>query len=275
MSWVIPCPGERWPQASLFLSLIFLPGVGTLGKGQSVTAASTAQPLSPALPFRVHHLIFPSFHPKQHVQDGRKENLEGFVKTFEKELSGDAHPGVYALDCEMSYTTYGLELTCITVVDTDLQVVYDTFVRPDNEIVDYNTRFSGVTEADLADTSISLRDVQAVLLSMFSSDTVLIGHNLESDLLALKVIHSTVVDTSVLFPHCLGLPYKRSLRNLMADYLRQIIQDNGECWGTGTWEPWGIWGLQVPSSDTHLPAVDGHSSSEDASACMHLVIWKI
>ena len=174
-----------------------------------------------------------------------------------------------------SYTTYGLELTRVTVVDTDLQVVYDTFVRPDNEIVDYNTRFSGVTEADLADTSISLRDVQAVLLSMFSSDTVLIGHNLESDLLALKVIHSTVVDTSVLFPHCLGLPYKRSLRNLMADYLRQIIQDNGECWGTGTWEPWGIWGLQVPSSDTHLPAVDGHSSSEDASACMHLVIWKI
>ena len=63
------------------------------------------------------------------------------MKTFEKELSGDAHPGVYALDCEMSYTTYGLELTRVTVVDTDLQVVYDTFVRPDNEIVDYNTRY--------------------------------------------------------------------------------------------------------------------------------------
>ncbi|XP_034852427.1 RNA exonuclease 1 homolog isoform X7 [Mirounga leonina] len=184
---------------------------------------------------------------KQHVQDGRKENLEGFVKTFDKELAEDAHPGIFALDCEMSYTTYGLELTRVTVVDTDMQVVYDTFVKPDNEIVDYNTRFSGVTEADLANTSISLRDVQAVLLSMFSADTVLIGHSLESDLLALKVIHSTVVDTSVLFPHRLGLPYKRSLRNLMADYLRQIIQDN----------------------------VDGHSSSEDASACMHLVIWKI
>lgn len=78
------------------------------------------------------------------------------------------------------------------------------------------------------DTSITLRDVQAVLLSMFSADTILIGHSLESDLLALKVIHGTVVDTSVLFPHRLGLPYKRSLRNLMADYLRQIIQDNGE-----------------------------------------------
>ncbi|XP_060037920.1 RNA exonuclease 1 homolog isoform X2 [Erinaceus europaeus] len=184
---------------------------------------------------------------KQHVQDGRKENLEGFVRTFAKELPPDAHPGVFALDCEMSYTTYGLELTRVTVVDTQLQVVYDTFVRPDNDIVDYNTRFSGVTEADLAGTSTSLRDVQAVLLSMFSADTVLIGHSLESDLLALKVIHSTVVDTAVLFPHRLGLPYKRSLRNLMADYLRQIIQDS----------------------------VDGHSSSEDAIACMHLVVWKL
>ncbi|XP_037680225.1 LOW QUALITY PROTEIN: RNA exonuclease 1 homolog [Choloepus didactylus] len=184
---------------------------------------------------------------KQHVQDGRKENLEGFVKTFEKELSADAYPGIYALDCEMSYTTYGLELTRVTVVDTDMHVVYDTFVKPDNKVVDYNTRFSGVTEADLADTSITLRDVQAVLLSMLSASTILIGHSLESDLLALKVIHRTVVDTAVLFPHRLGLPYKRSLRNLMADYLRQIIQDN----------------------------VDGHSSSEDASACMHLMVWKI
>lgn len=39
--------------------------------------------------------------PQQHVQDGRKENLEGFMKTFDKELPEDAHPGIYALDCEM------------------------------------------------------------------------------------------------------------------------------------------------------------------------------
>lgn len=44
-----------------------------------------------------------------------------------------------------------------------------------------------MTEADLADTNISLRDVQAVLLSMFNANTILIGHSLESDLLALKV----------------------------------------------------------------------------------------
>lgn len=44
------------------------------------------------------------------------------------------------LSCSQSYTTYGLELTRVTVVDTDMQVVYDTFVKPDNEVVDYNTR---------------------------------------------------------------------------------------------------------------------------------------
>ena len=33
----------------------------------------------------------------------------------------------------------------------------------------------------------SLRDVQAVLLSLFTDKTILIGHSLESDLCAVKV----------------------------------------------------------------------------------------
>ncbi|NXX76927.1 REXO1 exonuclease, partial [Urocolius indicus] len=184
---------------------------------------------------------------KQHVHDGRKESLDGFVKTFEKLPTTDGYPGIYALDCEMCYTKQGLELTRVTVINSDLKVVYDTFVKPDTKVVDYNTRFSGVTEEDLANTSITLRDVQAVLLNMFSADTILIGHSLESDLFALKLIHSTVVDTAIVFPHRLGLPYKRALRTLMADYLKRIIQDN----------------------------VEGHDSSEDARACMELMVWKI
>ncbi|NWU96273.1 REXO1 exonuclease, partial [Upupa epops] len=184
---------------------------------------------------------------KQHVHDGRKESLDGFVKTFEKLPTTDGYPGIYALDCEMCYTKQGLELTRVTVINSDLKVVYDTFVKPDTKVVDYNTRFSGVTEEDLKNTSITLRDVQAVLLNMFSADTILIGHSLESDLFALKLIHGTVVDTAIVFPHRLGLPYKRALRTLMADYLKRIIQDN----------------------------VEGHDSSEDARACMELMVWKI
>lgn len=184
---------------------------------------------------------------KQHVQDGRKDNLEGFVKTFEKSNTPEGNAGVFALDCEMCYTTKGLELTRVTVINSQLKVVYDTFVQPDNKIVDYNTRFSGVTEEDLQNTSITIRDVQAVLLCMFSCDTILIGHSLESDLFALKLIHPTVVDTAVVFPHRLGLPYKRALRSLMADHLKRIIQDS----------------------------VEGHDSSEDACSCMELMIWRL
>uniref|UniRef100_A0A3Q1F0I7 REX1, RNA exonuclease 1 homolog n=1 Tax=Acanthochromis polyacanthus TaxID=80966 RepID=A0A3Q1F0I7_9TELE len=184
---------------------------------------------------------------KQHVQDGRKESLDGYVSTFSKPLSPDRHGGVFALDCEMCYTKQGLELTRVTVIDSEMKVIYDTFVKPESKVVDYNTRFSGVTEEDLESATITLRDVQAVLLSMFSAESILIGHSLDSDLLALKLIHSSVVDTAIVFPHRLGLPYKRALKNLMADHLKRIIQDN----------------------------VEGHDSSEDASACMELMIWKI
>uniref|UniRef100_A0A4W5REH1 REX1, RNA exonuclease 1 homolog n=1 Tax=Hucho hucho TaxID=62062 RepID=A0A4W5REH1_9TELE len=184
---------------------------------------------------------------KQHVQDGRKESLDGYVQTFEKQLPPDGNGGVYALDCEMCYTKQGLELTRVTVINSELKVIYDTFVKPESKVVDYNTRFSGVTEEDLENATITLRDVQAVMLNMFSTESILIGHSLESDLFALKVIHSTVVDTAIVFPHRLGLPYKRALRNLMADHLKRIIQDS----------------------------VEGHDSSEDACACMELMIWKI
>lgn len=43
-------------------------------------------------------------------------------------------------ECLQCYTLQGLELSRVTVVSSNLQVVYDTFVRPDNEVIDYNTR---------------------------------------------------------------------------------------------------------------------------------------
>ena len=48
-------------------------------------------------------------------------------------------------------------------------------------------RFSGITEEDLEDVTTTIREVQAVLLSLFTAQTILIGHSLESDLSALKV----------------------------------------------------------------------------------------
>ena len=66
----------------------------------------------------------------------------GYVQTTpdEDNTSKQAKQVVYALDCEMSYTTVGLELTRVTVVNMNLQPVYETLVKPRHTIVDYNTR---------------------------------------------------------------------------------------------------------------------------------------
>jgi RNA exonuclease 1 len=146
----------------------------------------------------------------------------------------------------MCYTAAGLELTRVTVVDHTLKSIYETLVKPDLPVVDYNSRFSGITAGLLAGVKTRLQDVQRHLLSLFSTDTILIGHSLNSDLLALKLIHSKVVDTSIVFPHPRGLPYRRALRTLAADILRKIIQEN----------------------------VEGHDSFEDSAVCMELMIWK-
>lgn len=90
----------------------------------------------------------------------------------------------YLIRC---YTTEGPELTRVTVVSSECQVIYETLVKPDNPILDYNTRFSGINEQDLVNVRTTIRDVQAVFLNKFSEKTILIGHSFDSDLRALKV----------------------------------------------------------------------------------------
>lgn len=83
--------------------------------------------------------MYANYHVSDFVDYG---NLSGFVTTFDKgEDYVPTKRDIFALDCEMCYTTKGLELTRITVVDIDEKVVYDSFVKPENMIIDYNTTF--------------------------------------------------------------------------------------------------------------------------------------
>lgn len=185
---------------------------------------------------------------KYHVHESNKwENRTGYLRTLPCSPIPDGDYGVYAMDCEMVYTQGGQELARVTVTDCENNSVYETLVRPDRKVIDYNTRFSGITAEDMDGVTTTIRDVQAVLLSLFTEKTILIGHSLESDLVAVKIIHDTVVDTAVVFPHRLGPPYKRALKTLMAEYLKKIIQDD----------------------------VGGHDSQEDAISCMELMQWRV
>ncbi|KAH6922553.1 hypothetical protein HPB50_015555 [Hyalomma asiaticum] len=84
-----------------------------------------------------------------------------------------------------------MELVRVTVVGWDEKPVFDSLVRPYGRILDYHTRFKGVVEEDMVGVETRLHDVQAALLDMFSADTILVGHSLDSDLRALRLIHGT------------------------------------------------------------------------------------
>ncbi|XP_077972095.1 uncharacterized protein LOC120338895 [Styela clava] len=183
-----------------------------------------------------------------HVHADNKLDRSGYVRTLMKSPPSDGNAGIFTLDCEMSYTVNGLELIRVSVLDTNCELIYDTLVKPSGRVLDYNTRWSGITEDNMTNVKTTIRDVQAVFLSKFSADTILMGHSLESDLIALRIIHETVIDTSVVFPHKRGFPYKRALRTLCSEFLGLVIQNM---------------------------AGEGHDSTEDASACMKLMLWKV
>lgn len=186
-----------------------------------------------------------------HIVDGsgHPEYNKGFVKSRQSRLSNDDAadcPGVYALDCEMCNTTVGMELTRLTVVDTNCKTVLEMLVKPKNPILDYNTKFSGIKEGDLDSVEDDLDEAQRRLMEIVTSKTILIGHSLDSDLKALKIVHPTVIDTAEVFPHRRGLPFKRALRTIVAEVMHQIIQESES----------------------------GHDSKEDAISCMKLMLMK-
>ncbi|KAK2593043.1 RNA exonuclease 3 [Conoideocrella luteorostrata] len=189
-------------------------------------------------------------------------------------------------DCEMGYTVHGMELIRLTATAWPTgEELLDILVQPIGEILDLNSRYSGVWPDDLANsaawTASDLDPATAVvaennntsekrvlkqnklkkvsspevardlLFSLLSPSTPLIGHGLENDLNAVRVVHPTLIDTVLLYPHKGGLPYRYGLKMLMDVHLNKKIQQE-----TG-------------------PKVTGHDSAEDARAAGELVRLKV
>lgn len=175
------------------------------------------------------------------------------------------------IDGEMGYTVYGLELLRLTATSWPSgEELFDVLVRPFGEVLDLNSRYSGVWPKDMADaipydSTISndassdpaikrkLRIVdspavaRALLFSHLSPLTPLVGHGLENDMNATRIIHPTIIDTALLFPHKAGLPYRYGLKYLMKTHLNRDVQ------------------VVVEGQ------IDGHDSKEDANAAGQLV----
>jgi RNA exonuclease 1 len=183
----------------------------------------------------------------------------------------DADPNLtVAFDCEMAYTTRGMEIIRVSATKWPSgELLLDVLVKPTGHILDLNTRFSGVTAEQFLNapeypsSSASNNPSQAsqklykmsspsaaraLLWSYISPTTPLLGHAIENDLIALRMLHPRIVDTAILYLHRSGLPYRVALRLLAKEHLNRTIQAAG---------------------------AEGHDSFEDAKATGDLVRAKI
>ncbi|XP_064448813.1 RNA exonuclease 5 isoform X8 [Mirounga angustirostris] len=134
-------------------------------------------------------------------------DCENFVPTKCNGSITDNSP-LFGLDCEMCLTSKGRELTRISLVAEGGCCVMDELVKPDNKIMDYLTSFSGITKKILNPVTTKLKDVQRHLKALLPPDAVLVGHSLDLDLRALKMIHPYVIDTSLLYVREQGRRFK-------------------------------------------------------------------
>ncbi|PVU98277.1 hypothetical protein BB559_001695 [Furculomyces boomerangus] len=163
---------------------------------------------------------------------------------YKKTILNKSKYKVLAIDCEMASTTIGSELARVTVVDHFENTVLDELVKIKGEVLDLNTRYSGLSSLD--DAKYSFEEIQEKCLDLISSETVLVGHGLENDLRAMRLIHEKVIDTVTVFPHSKGLPFRKSLKDISMMVLGNIIQE----------------------------AKSGHDSREDALTSMKSVVAK-
>ncbi|NWU81312.1 AEN nuclease, partial [Onychorhynchus coronatus] len=159
-------------------------------------------------------------------------------------------PGKYvAIDCEMVGTgPQGRlsELARCSVVNYEGDVIYDKYVQPELPIVDFRTRWSGITKQHMK-SAIPFKAAQAEILKILK-DKIVVGHAIHNDFQALKYFHpkDRTRDTSQipLLKQRAGLPVRAnvSLKNLARQLLHKRIQ----------------------------VGCKGHSSVEDAQTAMEL-----
>jgi RNA exonuclease 1 len=132
-------------------------------------------------------------------------------------------------------------------------VILDELVLPDEPITNYLTEYSGITPEMMANTTTSLRRAQKHVRKFVDHNVILVGHGLHNDLKALKLTHPYCIDTSIIYHHTRGPPFRPGLKWLSSRYLKRDIQN----------------------TDPNHGGRIGHDPREDATATLDLVKLKI
>lgn len=118
------------------------------------------------------------------------------------------NPAIIAIDCEMCQSKDPLsgnvnnkELCRISVVngiDTS-DVLLDTLVKPKWPVIDYREDINGINKEDMKDVHFTLEHAQAFMQALCCEETIIVGHAVFNDLVALKLEHYCNVDSAFLF----------------------------------------------------------------------------
>ncbi|KAJ5295679.1 hypothetical protein PENANT_c001G03490 [Penicillium antarcticum] len=168
-----------------------------------------------------------------------------------------------AIDCEMVGVRKGCQtLAFISAINfLTGEVLISRFVDPVEDVVDWRTKFSGITKTIMASAIISgaafrsWREARDKLWEYMDDSTILVGHSLNHDLEVLGMFHAKVVDSAILtaetvFPSI--IPTKRLTRMWG---LKRLAKD--------------LLNLDIQTSNR------GHNALEDSYAARDIVIWCI
>ncbi|NWY49854.1 AEN nuclease, partial [Chionis minor] len=217
-------------------------GCGKVPKPKQVTSPSLSPSASPDSIARHHSVLLSQ-------GDGSSKGVRT-SSPLVRMSSALLRPGKYvAIDCEMVGTgPQGRlsELARCSVVNYEGDVIYDKYVQPELPIVDYRTRWSGITKQHMK-SAIPFKVAQAEILKILK-DKIVVGHAIHNDFQALKYFHpkDRTRDTSRIpvLNQRAGLPVRASvsLKSLARHLLHKKIQ----------------------------VGCKGHSSVEDAQTAMEL-----
>lgn len=110
------------------------------------------------------------------------------------------HLDFVCLDCEMLYTSVGLEIGRVSIIDWNENIVLDILIRPEGKIIDFNTTYSGISENSFENFenivdgvlysvgSMGLKELRNFMSDRLGQATIITGFAVQNDIRALNVL---------------------------------------------------------------------------------------
>lgn len=190
---------------------------------------------------------------------------------------------VVALDCEMVGVRFSedngktcevSELAQLCAIDVLTgEVLIDVLVQPPQRVSNWRTRYSGLTPAAMRSARSAGRmlwgwqGARTKLLKHIDASTVLVGHDLQSDLFMLRLAHGLVVDTAIQTAEAVF--GRRPLQQQQRQEDKNSSHKN--------YYNTRIWGLKALCKDLLGMNIQvgrkGHDCVEDTLATRELALW--